>query len=92
MKKDIPRLRHALDLLHKTTCNFCNNLIIEKAATKGVFRNFAKFTRTHLCQSLFFNRDPGTGVSCEFCGISKNSFSTEHLRMIASVIDPAELS
>ena len=22
----------------------------------GVFRNFAKFTRKHLCQSLFFNK------------------------------------
>ena len=35
---------------------------------KGVFRNFAKFTGNHLCQSLFFNkvillkRDPSTGV------------------------------
>ena len=39
---------------------------------KAVLRNFAKFTRKHLCQSLFFNkvtglqlyykRDSGTGV------------------------------
>ena len=56
---------------------------------KGVLRNFAKFTGKHLCQSLFFNkdaglkqlffkkkkRDHGTGVSCEFCEISKNTFS-----------------
>ena len=45
------------------------------SVTKGVLRNFAKFTETHLCQGLFFNkvaslkpcnfnkkRDSGTGV------------------------------
>ena len=26
---------------------------------KGVLRNFAKFTRKHLCQSLFFNKVAG---------------------------------
>ena len=26
---------------------------------KGVLRNFAKFTRKHLCQSLFFNKVVG---------------------------------
>ena len=26
---------------------------------KGVLRNFAKFARKHLCQSLFFNKVPG---------------------------------
>ena len=26
---------------------------------KGVFRNFAKFTEKHLCQSLFFNKVAG---------------------------------
>ena len=26
---------------------------------KGVFRNFAKFTGKHLCQSLFFNKVAG---------------------------------
>ena len=47
---------------------------------KGVLRNFAKFTGKHLCQSLFFNKVAGqkrgssTGVSCEFCKISKNTF------------------
>ena len=28
---------------------------------KGVLRNFTKFTGTHLCQSLFFNKVPGLG-------------------------------
>ena len=54
---------------------------------KGVLRNFAKFTGKRLCQSLFFNkvaggglqlylkRDSGTGFFCEFCEISKNTFS-----------------
>ena len=39
---------------------------------KGAVRNFAKFTGKQLCQSLFFSL-------CEFCGISKNTFFTEHL-------------
>ena len=32
-------------------------------------------------------RDSGTGVFCEFCKISKNTFLTEHLRATASVSD-----
>ena len=42
---------------------------------KGVLRNFAKFTRKHLCQSLFFNK-----VASQ---ISKNTFFIEHLRATA---------
>ena len=44
---------------------------------KGVLRNFAKFTAKHLCQSLFFNKVAGLALvfSCEFCEISKNTFS-----------------
>ena len=38
---------------------------------KGVLRNFAKFTGKHLCQSLFCQ----SVFSCEFCEISKNTFS-----------------
>ena len=30
---------------------------------KGVLRNFAKFTRKHLCQSLFFNNVAGLSTS-----------------------------
>ena len=43
---------------------------------KCVLRNFAKFTGKHLCQRLFFKIEPLTQMfSCEFCEISKNTFS-----------------
>ena len=54
---------------------------------KGVLRNFAKFTGKHLCYSLFFNKAAGLRaatllkeplaqvLSCEFCEISKSTFS-----------------
>ena len=38
---------------------------------KDVLRNLTKFTGKHLCQK----RDSDAGVSCEFCEISKNTFS-----------------
>ena len=55
---------------------------------KDVFKNFAKFTRKHLCQRLFFNKVAGQVynfikkeslvqvLSCEFCEISKNIYRT----------------
>ena len=61
---------------------------------KGVLRNFARFTGKHLCQSLFFNKDEGSTCNLlkkealtlvffrEFCKISKNTFSIEHLRWL----------
>ena len=66
-----------------------------EAATKGVLKNFAKFKWKHLCQSLFFikvedlrpvtlsKKTTWQVLSCECCEISKNSFFTEHLQMIA---------
>ena len=49
----------------------------------GVFRNFAKFTGKHLCQSLFFNEETQAKLfSCEFCEISKNAFFIEHLQWL----------
>ena len=52
---------------------------------KGALRNFGKFTGKHLCQSPFFNKVAGCNFikketmtqlfSCEFCEISKNTFS-----------------
>ena len=55
---------------------------------KGVLRNIAKFLGKELCQSLFFEKVSGLRLqlylkketlaqvfSCEFCKISKNSFS-----------------
>ena len=61
---------------------------------KGVLRNFAKFTGKHMWQSLFFSKVAGRNFikketlaqvfSCEFCKISKSTFSTEHLQTTAS--------
>ena len=63
---------------------------------KGVLRNFAKLTGKHLCQNLFFNKVAGLRpdfikketlaqvFSCNFVGISRNTFFTEHHRMAAS--------
>ena len=52
---------------------------------KGVLRNFAKFTGKQLCQSLLLKKESLAQVfSCEFFEISKNTFSTEHLRTTAS--------
>ena len=54
---------------------------------KGVLRNFAKYTRKHVRQSLFNLSKKETMVqvlSCEFWEIFNNSFFTEHLRATAS--------
>ena len=37
----------------------CRSSRPEVFCEKGVFRNFAKFTGKHLCQSLFFNKVAG---------------------------------
>ena len=54
---------------------------------KSVLKKFTKFTGKHLCQSLYFNKvadlacnfvkieTPAQGFFCEFCEISKNTFS-----------------
>ena len=65
---------------------------------KGVLRNFTKFTRKRLCQSLFFSKAAGLtpatlfkketlvqGFSCEFCEISKNIFLHRTPLVAASV-------
>ena len=66
---------------------------------KGVLKNFAKFTRKHLCWSLFLNKVLGLKsaillkerpkhkqvFSYEFRKIFKNTFFTEHLRATVSV-------
>ena len=59
---------------------------------KGVLRNFAKFTGKHLCQSLFFKNffkkeTLAQVFSCEFCKISKNTFSYRTLLVAASDFD-----
>ena len=66
---------------------------------KDVFRNFAKFTGKHLCQSLFFNKVAGLKPETllkkrlwhrcfptKFCEISKNILFTGHLGTTPSVI------
>ena len=65
---------------------------------KGVLGNFAKFTGKYLCQSLFFNKVAGAACnfikkeilaqlfSCEFCEISKNTFSQRTPLVAASVM------
>ena len=61
------------------------------SVTKGVLRNFAKFTGSHLCQGLFFKKVAGLFIkkealaevfSCEFCEILRIPFLTEHLRWL----------
>ena len=44
---------------------------LEVFCEKGVLRNFAKFTEKHLCQTETL----ALVLSCEFCEISKNTFS-----------------
>ena len=68
-----------------------------EAATRGVLRNFTKFTGKQLCQNLFFNKVAGLACnfikketlaqafSCIFCEISKNTFFTEQLWMTSSL-------
>ena len=34
---------------------------------RGVLRNFTKFTKKHLCQSLFFNKVAGLRVTTSEC-------------------------
>ena len=63
---------------------------------KGVIRNFGKSTAKHLCQSLYFNKVAGQACnfieietlgqvhSCEFCEISKNTFSERTAPVAAS--------
>ena len=51
---------------------------------KLFLKDFAKVTRKHLCQSLFFNnvikKDTLAQMFfCEFCKDFKNSFLVEHL-------------
>ena len=55
--------------------SFWRSSLLEVFCKKEVLENFVKFTRKHLCQSLIFKRDSGTGASCEFSENSQNTFS-----------------
>ena len=63
-----------------------------KAATRGVlWKNFAIFTRNHLCWSLFLIkiRTPTKVFSCEYCENFKNTYSEGHTGKVGPVIrDP----
>ena len=68
-----------------------NNVKYQRCSmSKGVTRNFKKFTGKHLCQSLFFKKVAEKETlaqmfHCEFREISKNTFLTEHLWTTASI-------
>ena len=65
-----------LDILSYFKTTTFRNSSPEVFRKKGVLRNFEKFTGKHLCPSLFFKKDALAQVfSCEFCEISKNTFS-----------------
>ena len=50
---------------------------------KGVLKNFTKFARKQVCQSLFFKKETlAQVVSCEFCEIFKRTIFIEHLRWL----------
>ena len=54
----------------------------EVLCEKGVLRNFTKFTRKHLCRSLFFNKVAGLRRRCflvNFMKFLRTPFLTEHL-------------
>ena len=68
---------------------------LEMFCRKGVLRNFAKFTRKRLCQSLFFRKVTGLrpatllkkrlwhrSFPVNFTKFLKIPFSTEHLRWL----------
>ena len=70
---------------HSTIFLFVRSSHQEVFCKKGVLRNFEKLTRKHLCGSLFFDKVAGLNLikkktlaqvfSCQFCEISKNTFS-----------------
>ena len=69
----------------------CRSSSPEAFCRKDFLRDFAKFTGKHLFQSLFFDKAVGLRPAallekrlwhCEFFEISKNTFFTEHLRLL----------
>ena len=59
------------------------------SVTKGVHRNFAKFTGSPVPEACNFIKKEALAqvLSCEFYKISKNTSSTEHLLTTASIRD-----
>ena len=57
----------------------------EMFCKKRVLKNFSKFTRKHLCQSLFFNKVAGLSLRCfpvNFENLLRAAFFIEHLRWL----------
>ena len=58
--------------------NIARSSLSEGFCKKGVLKNFAKFTGKHLCQEAcnFIKKETLAQLfSCEFCEISKKTFS-----------------
>ena len=53
-----------------------------EAATRGVLRNFTKFTGKDLCQSLFFNKVAGCGPATL---LKRNSGTGVFLRILRNI-------
>ena len=70
---------------------FCKNFVMKEGFSyfqkqppevfyeKRCSYKFHKIYRKTPVPKSLFAKDSGTGVSCEFCEISKNAFFTEHL-------------
>ena len=52
---------------------------LEVSCTKGVLRNFAKFTGKHLCQSIFLIKLQAWGFKSKFI---RNPFLADHLQWL----------
>ena len=72
------------------TANICRSSRPKVFCKKSVLRNFAKFTRKHLCQSVLFNKGLGLATLIKkrlwhrcflvnFTKFLKKPFLTEHL-------------
>ena len=71
----------------------CRNNQCRSSVSKGVLRNFTKFTGKHLHQCLYLNKvdlnffkkeNLALVFSCDFCEISKDTFFTEYLWVTTS--------
>ena len=88
-RRHFPNLANSHKIVFSLDCFTYIEAVTQTCSVKTVvLRNFAKFSRKHLCQSLYFSKvagQSGTGVSCEFCEISRNMFSYKTPPLVASV-------
>ena len=85
---------HSTYVHQETSLTFCSRKSIMsdywEATTRGfllkkVFLKVYQDSQKNMCQNLFFDKMySGTGVSCEFCKIFKNTIFAEHPRATAS--------